>query len=465
MMSTIMKRRLTVALASAAVLLAVFPAFPAFAIEEPDRLWLVGQQAAADGLNLLARRELERLVAQYPGDARVGEATLLLGKTRLALGDLEAAADAFHRAQTLTPVPGRPLEAKFWEAETLFRLKHLPEALGLYDEIVRADAASPFAADALYGYAFTELELKRPEPAATAFRDFLTTWPDHPQASSARFNLARTLVELKRFAEAIPVLEDFRAKYPNDKLLPDAQYLLGWARVGAGEARAGVDDLRAFVTAYPNHELVPAAKLLMSRTLVGEGGRAGMEDAYQALMTETPPTAENLWEAASVAARLGRPADQEAAWRKLRQEFPDHALGRRASLELASLAYKRKDWKGAVWLAHLAGQSDEDAVKSEGWLLAGESELKLKRFDAAEKAFETALGVAGITAAVRFRALAGLGLAHEEQREWREALTAYESVASKSPDTTLREWARDRAAAVKKELAKSGGGRKPRSGT
>ena len=57
---------------------------------------------------------------------------------------------------------------------------------------------------------------------------------------------------------------------------------------------------------------------------------------------------------------------------------------------------------------------------------------------------------------MRFRALAGLGLAREEQKEWKAALTAYEAVASRSPDSTLRDWARERATAMKNQLPKSG---------
>jgi hypothetical protein len=53
---------------------------------------------------------------------------------------------------------------------------------------------------------------------------------------------------------------------------------------------------------------------------------------------------------------------------------------------------------------------------------------------------------------VRFRALAGLGLAREEQQEWKAALTAYESVLNRSPDATLRDWARERAKAMRARL-------------
>lgn len=448
-----MKRRVLVVTAFVVVLSTVALAVPAWALEEAERLWLVGEHAWADGLSDLARGTLERLVTEYPTDARVPPALLLLGRVRLAAGDAASALKAFRRAQAFDPKPGRPQELTFWEAEALFRLKRFAEASAAYDSVVRNDAASPLAPEALYGYAWAESELGRRETAAEAFRQFLRTWPEHPLGASATFHLARTLVDLKRLPEALPLLESFVAKHPHDKLAPDARYLLGWARVETGEARDGLRDLRAFVAESPSHPQAGAARRLILHTVAHHGDRNEMRSAYKALMAQSPPTVESLYDAATIAERLGRARDREAAWRKLLSAFPDHPLATRAALELASAAYKRKDWKETVTRARAASRSDDDAVRAEAWLMAGEAELKLKRFQAAEKSFKAATGISSAGDDLRYRAIAGLGLAHEEQREWKSALTAYEDVADKSPDQTLRDWAKARAQAVKRQMS------------
>lgn len=436
-----------------ASLLAVIPASPCAALEEPDRLWLVGERAAADGLHVLTRRALERLVEAYPRDPHVPQAVLLLGQARLALGDAAGALQAFRRAQGFDPPPGRPLELKFWEAESLFRLRRYMESSAAYDEIVRTDATSPFAPDAMYGYGWSELELKRPEIAAKAFRDLLVAWPDHALAPSASYHLGRALAAQNRFEEATSLMQEFLAKYPKHKLAPDALYLRGWARVQAGDTRGGVADLKTFTDANPMHPDASAARRVVIETVVKHGGdQQDLIDAYRSLMAQTPPTPEGLFDAAMIAGKLNRGRDQDAAWRKLRLAFPDHPLSRRVAYELASTAYKRKDWKETVIQAQPATQSDDDGVRSEAWLLLGEAELKLKRFGNAEKAFDSALGLPSLEDSLRYRALAGLGLAREEQRDWRGAMTAYDQVAATCPDATLKDWARERFAAVKARL-------------
>ena len=322
---------------------------------------------------------------------------------------------------------------------------------------MRNDAASAFAPGAFYGLGQSELELRRPEPAVAAFREVLNGWPDHALAPTAAFYLARTLVELKRFGDAVPVLAAFPTKYAHHKLAPDAKYLLGVARVSSGD-KAGVEDLRAFVAMAPSHDQVPAARRLITQTLARQGDRGEMQDAYKQLLEQTPPTAEALYDAGSLAGRLGRPKDQEAAWRRLRKEFPTHALALRTALDLAQAAFKRKEWKEAAAQAQAAARSDEDAVRAEALVLQGEAELKLGRFSAAGKAFEAASAVKSTEAGTRYRALAGLGLAKEQLQDDRGALAAYEQVAAKSPDATLRNWARDRAAALRGRVPKTGGG-------
>lgn len=69
----------------------------------------------------------------------------------------------------------------------------------------------------------------------------------------------------------------------------------------------------------------------------------------------------------------------------------------------------------------------------------------------------------GIEAGTRYRALAGLGLAREQLKDLRAALAAYEAVASKSPDVTLRDWARARAVAIRGRMQAPPAGAKPGS--
>ena len=418
----------------------------AIAVSEAERLWTVGDRAFQDGLYPQSRRMLERLVERFPSDNRVPEATLLLGKVRLAQHQLEPALASFRKAQTFSPVPGRPDEARFWEGETLFRMKRYPEARAIYDKILADDPQSPSAPDAVYGLAWVNLELKRRDQAATQFRRLISTYPDHANVPSATFYLGRTELELKHADEAVTLLRGFVSKYPDNRLLPDARYTLGQALIASGQAEEGTAELRAFAKEYPQHELAAAARRTVTDTLVRKGSKTELAEQYKSLVGPSA-TAESLYDAGVVATKLGRSKDADAAWARLRKEYPDHPLSGRVSLEMAHTAFSKNAFRDAATLARAASRSPEGAIRGEAFVLLGESELKQRHHAAAIAAFKSATEAPAIESALRYRALAGTGLAHEEQRQWSQAARFYEE-AAKSPDKTLSSWAKERLAAV-----------------
>jgi TolA-binding protein len=318
--------------------------------------------------------------------------------------------------------------------------------------VVAEHGSSPVAADALYGLAWSHLELKKSDVAVADFRRLLFSYPEHRSAPSATFYLARTLVDLKRPDEAVALLRAFPTKYPGHRLVPDSRYVLGQALLASGDSKEGLGELRAFAANYPNHDLAPQARRLAADAVMKKGSKAEQENEYKQLLAQSPPTAEGLYDAGVIASKLARPRDAEAAWARLRKEFPDHALAGRAALELAQGAFTRSAWKDASALAQSAAKSSESAVRAEALVLLGESELRLRRYATAYQAFQLAVEAPGQEPALRFRSLAGIGLVMEEQKQWTQAAKYYEEVAAKSPDTTLRNWAKERRAAVAAKL-------------
>jgi TolA-binding protein len=419
------------------------------AIEEPDRLWRVALGAFADRLYPTARDVLEQFVARYPRDRRAGDAWLLLGKTRAALGDLVPAADAFRRAGKAPSSGEHALEARYLEAETLFQLKRYAEARRAYADVLATDAASPRAPDAVYGLAWVDLEERRPDAAIAAFRQLLEAWPDYPRAADATLALGRTLVELHRYGEAVAPLATVLARFPKHPSAADARYLLGWARLESGATAAGVADLRAFAAMKPSHELTAVARHKIAEGVLRLGDPRELAQEYRTLMTVGPATAESLHDAFTIAGRLGRAWEQEAAVRRLQQQFPDHALTRQATLEQARTALQQKKHGRAIALARALAQSDDPKTRAEGLLITGEAQLAQKDYQAALRAFEAAAAIPEADASLRFRALAGRGAAYEGARQWANALREYQKVLAGSTDAELREWASARSEALK----------------
>jgi tetratricopeptide (TPR) repeat protein len=160
-------------------------------------------------------------------------------------------------------------------------------------------------------------------------------------------------------------------------------------------------------------------------------------------------TAEDLYVAASMAGRVGSRNEQEALLRRLLAGFSEHRLARHAALELARAASWRAEWVDVATYAREATDSDDVAVRAEAWLLFGEAELRRRQLRAAIKAFRHATDTPGVDPWVRYRALAGMGYAHEQLGEVRLARAAYEEVVRETRDSGLRRWIQQRLDSVK----------------
>src|SRR5215813_4972752 len=262
---------LFLSLGSGFLALAAWPT-TAVAIEEADRLWMVGDQAFGDKLYGVSRRALERFIDQYPTDRRVPDAKLLLGKARFSQKAYPSALEAFRQAAGSSAVPGQPGEVRFWEAETLFRMEKYADARDTYGQVLTDNPGSPFVADALYGRAWSNRELKRRDQAIADFKTLLADYPDYASAGSATYYLAVTLIDAKRPAEAVTLLQSFPTKYP------------GHAMIASGRNKEGLAEMRAFVAAYPDHELATRARRQVSDTVVRQGDKTGMADEYKRLL-------------------------------------------------------------------------------------------------------------------------------------------------------------------------------------
>src|SRR5438046_10294744 len=100
-----MTRRWPFLSASVVLLVATLFAPPARALDEPERLRLVGERTFADGLYPIARRVLERLVADYPKEAASATPWSFPDRGGSALGATGSARRPFGPARAGPPPP------------------------------------------------------------------------------------------------------------------------------------------------------------------------------------------------------------------------------------------------------------------------------------------------------------------------------------------------------------------------
>lgn len=207
---------------------------------------------------------------------------------------------------------------------------------------------------------------------------------------------------------------------------------------------------------YKNQRVAAALILEVARLAIGHGSRAIAGMIATRSIQKWPSSSEGSsslrsWRD-SFAAWLGQDQEAEAALRRVQGEFTGHRLARHAALALSERAYMRSEWENALLFAHDAAESDDVRVSSQAWFLAGEAELRLRRFHEAVMAFKRVGTTDTIDPWIRLRGAAGMGVAYEHFGEFRLALGAYEIAAADRRFRVLYDWAQERLKAVKSQL-------------
>ncbi|HYP17649.1 MAG TPA: tetratricopeptide repeat protein, partial [Opitutus sp.] len=160
----------------------------------------------------------ERYLKDYPGDDRVPDALLELGRTLRDMGAPRLAIARFYNVinSTLKVPSDTGFEhyqllaktAQFEVAETHFQSGDFAEANKFFSRLRMLDLAPADRARAHFKAGYSMILANELDAAVTSLRAFLEQWPNDENVPEARFLLATTLRKLNRAQEALTATLD-----------------------------------------------------------------------------------------------------------------------------------------------------------------------------------------------------------------------------------------------------------------
>lgn len=118
------------------------------------------------------------------------------------------------------------------------------------------------SAQARYDRAFELIQARDYEQAATAFNEFLESFPDSQYAANAQYWLAETYYVRSRFSDALPEFRAVLDNYPRSSKIPDALLKVGYCEYELDNLDAAREALREVQAEYPD---TTAARLARNR--------------------------------------------------------------------------------------------------------------------------------------------------------------------------------------------------------
>ena len=319
-------------------LVMVFLAGSVFA-ETAQDLYRIGKGAFDDGFYDLSRRNLKRLVSEYPDSELADRAQYHIG---LGFFRQENYTAAVFEMQTLLqqyPDSGYRLAAGYYIAVSEQKNGRVLESVVLLEKLVAGQKNDPVLPHAWFALGEGCMLLKRYDRAGEAFSHILKTWSIHELVPFARMQYGLSLFRLRdyrgsarefslvintggrpelvpqaeywlgesrywleEYAEARQRFANILSKWPQSEYAGDSKYRIAFSWLRQDEFETARTNFREFVAGWPKHAMIPEA-LLKLGWLAQRGGEYDVASKYyENVIKNFPESGQILAEAAFNAA-------------------------------------------------------------------------------------------------------------------------------------------------------------------
>ncbi len=177
------------------------------------------------------------------------------------------------------------IKNQLYEAQTMMFNGNLPEALEIYEKILRMPGVDSAAREeTLYAVADIKRQLNRDNLAAKfdeiaqGYIEAMNANLHSSKVPSALLNLGLINLQVGNFPEAKAYFKILQEKYPDDDNIPSISYYWGEYYYKKGDYKKAADQFQYLIQTYPEHELVKRAAFYLADSL----NRTGFyEQAFQ----------------------------------------------------------------------------------------------------------------------------------------------------------------------------------------
>ena len=309
-------------------------------------------RSAALQAELGRKEEARKLFAMVAASKEAGSwhgiATLALLRIAASNGEDDTVLKLSQEAASADQ-ENRP-EILLLRADALRRKGRNPEALELYDTIMRETPRSTAAAKAPF-QRLLSLHATHSPSLCTEIDQYLLTASDPGDRARAKLLKAEATLAAKDYTGAAVLYAEIDTSALPATAKPDILYKQAWALLQAGNREGGTKALSLFLKSYPSEERAPAAlaqrAMLRQESKDFEGALADFNLLAQSY-PKAPELELALQQKALLLGQLRRNAEMSEAFGELLRDYPKSKATPQAHYWRGWVAFEAKDYTKAL---------------------------------------------------------------------------------------------------------------------
>jgi TolA-binding protein len=322
------------------------------------------------------------------------EAQYKVGLYRYQTGDYQGAIDALSRLHQEYPQSTFRGSAYYWEGESNYQLGRYDRALAAYQQVIQRFPGERLREYALLSAADVHLRAQRPADAIPLLREVMAKYPTSPMSPLARRYLAEALFLAGQYAEAADAYGQLLQARNGDRDKPNAMFWRAESLFQLGDFDRAEQSYRELLQAYPRQPRQEEALYGLGWAQLNLQKYRSALDTFQQLERALPRTRfrESLLYA-RIKGYLGLRQMQAAqdTYRQLAREFPQGKWLGAATLEFARAAHESGDYAtAAVLIGQLADPAKSSPLTPIALVLQGDLLYREGKFAEAIEAYRRA---------------------------------------------------------------------------
>jgi TolA-binding protein len=411
------------------------------------------------------------------------------------MNDFKSASEKF--AEFISRYPKHPQtdDAKFYQAESEYRLGNYSQSTRLYQESLQSPVSAK-KEEALYGIAwafykqekfslaiesFEKLLVEYPrgkvafdarlrlgdaqffqkdyKKAAGLYRTVIRMYPDSASLDYAYYQMGQSYLKDGDNAEAFKAFEGLIKALPHSSLADDAQFALGWVNFQRKEYSEAIKEFNKLIKAFPTSELVPRAYYSLGDSYYNIQQYVAAEKSYREVLRQFPKSpyvADATTGIQYCLSALGKDDDAVEVLDEFIKDNPNSSMGEELQLKKGDLLFNQKKYSdaAAVYRSFAEKYPGSKLLANAHYALAKCYRLQGSP-DEAALAFERAANISHVTEKVMGESLIEAAEIYHGQNHTEKALLTLQNLQNRVKDPEIIAEAKLRTGGMLRSLGKN----------
>jgi TolA-binding protein len=363
-----------------------------------DAYFRLGESSFKNGQYEKATARFKLVLDEYEKSPLAGEAAYWLGESYLRLNKFDLALKYYQVSFESYPanrLADYALYSAGWASE---KRGEFAESIDYYSKLINSRKTSELRTTCIVRVGACRLALKQYQEAIEGLTSAMPSLVDSSERGEAVYLIGEGYYNLGDYTSAERQYKSVRSDYFGHKLFRDATYSLGWAYLKQNQYQRAAETFGEI--AHGSKELAHAAAFRRAIALKLGGDNAAARSTLESILSP-----------------------QEGG------SYADNA-----AYELGLLNYESKVYAAARKnFSSVIDSYPESDVRAEAYRMLGETEIALKNYDEAQKAFQAAVSEKNAPAEIVSEALFQEGWSLYKLKNYQEAVDRLEEFRKQFP--------------------------------